>query len=133
FRRLRHVSLPGAACVRGVQKLRQAIRSYQGHPPMSRGGCMASDVPDLVGDAVVDRSCRADLVIGCVFQDEARFLREWIEFHRMMGVQRFFLVNDRSSDNYQGVLRPYCDANIVQLFESPCPARWSGRGWNQYQ
>jgi len=88
---------------------------------------------DPTSDATVDRDCRYDLVIGSVFQNESRLLEEWIEFHRMMGVQRFFLVNDRSVDDYHSVLRPYCDHGIVQILEYPCPERLARRSWIQYQ
>jgi hypothetical protein len=84
-------------------------------------------------DAIIDRGCQYDLVIGSVFQNESRFLREWIEYHQMIGVQRFFLVNDRSVDDYDSVLRPYCDSGIVQILEFPCPERLVGRSWKQYQ
>ncbi len=74
-----------------------------------------------------------DLVVGSVFRDEAPYLREWIEFHKMMGVQRFLLVNDRSTDNFADVLRPYVDAGEVDLLDRPCPPHLQGRGWIQYQ
>jgi hypothetical protein len=29
--------------------------------------------------------------IAAIFKDEAHYLREWIEFHNMLGVEHFFL------------------------------------------
>ncbi|WP_436786037.1 glycosyltransferase family 92 protein [Yinghuangia sp. YIM S10712] len=84
-------------------------------------------------DGVTDRNCPLELAIGCVFRNEARFLREWIEFHRLMGVQRFFLVDDRSDDDYRDVLKPYRDEGVVQVIEKPSPQEYSGRLWIQYQ
>ncbi|MFF3609770.1 glycosyltransferase family 92 protein [Streptomyces sp. NPDC002463] len=80
-----------------------------------------------------ERNCPLNLAIGCVFRDEARFLREWIEFHRLMGVQRFYLVDDRSDDDYRDVVGPYVDEGVVQVFERPCPPAYTGRRWIQYQ
>lgn len=84
-------------------------------------------------DRSIEEGCRYDLMIGSIFQNEAPYLKEWIEFHKMMGVQRFVLVNDRSTDNFQDVLRPYIDAGDVQLLASPCPEHWQGAAWVKYQ
>lgn len=74
-----------------------------------------------------------DLAIASVFRDEAPYLREWIEFHRMIGVQHFYLVNDRSIDDFEAVLAPYREANLVTLIEQPCPDHLVERGWIEYQ
>ena len=76
--------------------------------------------------------CRYDLTVASVFQDEARFLKEWIEFHQMMGVQHFVLVNDRSRDDFARVLRPYQERGEVELIDRPCPPR-SRDAWVSYQ
>ncbi len=36
-----------------------------------------------------------------LFRDEAPYLKEWIEFHRLIGVDQFHLVNNNSTDNYR--------------------------------
>lgn len=66
------------------------------------------------------------LGICAIFKDEASqgYLKEWIEFHRIQGVSKFFLYNNNSTDNYLEVLQPYIDRGIVDLTEwshtSPC-------------
>jgi hypothetical protein len=50
-----------------------------------------------------------------LFRNEARFLREWIEYHLMLGVEHFYLGNNLSQDNWQEVLKPYLDAGIVEV------------------
>ncbi|MEO1221536.1 MAG: glycosyltransferase family 92 protein [Pseudomonadota bacterium] len=87
----------------------------------------------MAGPQFDERDCLYDLAIGCVFQDEAPYLREWIEFHLHLGVQHFLLVNDRSNDNYQSVLGSYVDAGVVTLLESPCPEDLRGKRWPDYQ
>ena len=52
-----------------------------------------------------------------IFQNEARFLKEWIEFYRIVGVERFYLYSHLSKDNYREVLQPYIDEGIVELRE----------------
>lgn len=55
------------------------------------------------------------LALCALFQNESRFLREWIEYYRLLGVEKFFLFNHLSTDNYQEVLEPYMTQGIVQL------------------
>jgi hypothetical protein len=50
-----------------------------------------------------------------IFQNEARFLKEWIEFYRLMGVEHFYLYNHLSSDEYMDILEPYIKNGIVEL------------------
>ena len=94
--------------------------------PAEHGDSMASD-------RRLDAQCATELAVVSIFQDEAPFLREWIEFHRMMGVQRFVLVNDRSTDNFEEVLEPYQRAGIVRLLSHPCPVRFQGKHWIHFQ
>lgn len=62
---------------------------------------------------------KCDLAICAIFKNEARFLREWIEFHRLVGVQRFYLYNNSSTDDYLDVLYPYIKKKIVHLIDWP--------------
>ena len=57
------------------------------------------------------------LNLMAMFHDEALYLREWIELHRMMGVEKFYLYNRRSTDNWREILQPYMDAGIVDVTE----------------
>lgn len=59
------------------------------------------------------------LAVCAIFQDETFFLREWIEYHRVVGVEHFYLYNNLSTDNYLDILRPYIDEGVVDLFEWP--------------
>jgi hypothetical protein len=55
------------------------------------------------------------LTLVAIFQNEARFLKEWIEFYRLIGVEHFYLYNHLSSDEYMEILEPYIKAGIVDL------------------
>ena len=59
------------------------------------------------------------LTICAIFRREALYLREWIEFHLMMGFEHFYLFNHRSEDHYLSVLQPYIDRGIVDLTDYP--------------
>jgi glycosyl transferase family 92 len=56
-----------------------------------------------------------NLSVCAIFQDEAPYLKEWIEFHRLVGVEHFYLYNHRSSDHYLEVLKPYIASGLVEL------------------
>jgi glycosyl transferase family 92 len=62
---------------------------------------------------------RPYLSVCGVYRDEAPYLREWIEFHRLVGVERFFLYDNKSSDEHLEVLEPYLENGIVILHDWP--------------
>jgi glycosyl transferase family 92 len=57
------------------------------------------------------------LSMCAIYRDEGPYLREWIEFHRLVGVERFYLYNDRSRDDHLAVLEPYIERGIVVLHD----------------
>ena len=56
---------------------------------------------------------KAYLSVCTLYKDEARYLPEWLEFHRLVGVERFFLYNNNSTDNHMEVLAPYIEEGTV--------------------
>lgn len=54
-----------------------------------------------------------EAAICTMVQDEGMYLLEWIEYHRMVGVEHFFLYNDRGTDDSETILKPYIDAGVV--------------------
>ncbi len=62
------------------------------------------------------------LAICAIFRDEAPYLAEWLAFHHLMGVERFYLYNNRSADDWEPVVRPYVDAGLVVLVDWPAVA-----------
>ena len=46
-------------------------------------------------------------------KDEGSYLVEWLEFHKLVGVERFFLYDNTSTDNTIDVLRPYIESGEV--------------------
>ena len=53
------------------------------------------------------------------FKNVARYLPEWVEFHKMVGVEHFYLYNNNSTDDYQAALAPYIRDGLVTLHEWP--------------
>src|SRR5579863_3119789 len=59
------------------------------------------------------------LAVCAIFKNEARFLAEWIDYHRLIGVEEFWLYNNDSEDNYRQVLEPYIQKGLVHLVRWP--------------
>lgn len=59
------------------------------------------------------------LAICAIFKDEAPWLKEWIEYHQLVGVNHFYLYNNGSRDSFIAVLRPYILRGIVTLVDWP--------------
>lgn len=53
------------------------------------------------------------LSVVVIVKNEARDIREWIEFHRIVGVTHFYIYDNGSEDDLKEVLQPYMDAGIV--------------------
>ena len=56
-----------------------------------------------------------DLAVTAIFKNEARYLKEWLDYHLLAGVEHFYLYNNDSTDNFAQVLAPYVAANFVTL------------------
>jgi hypothetical protein len=68
-----------------------------------------------------------ELGIVMMFKNEARHLREWVEYHRLVGVEHFWLYNNLSSDNWKEVLDPYIKEGVVEVFD------WNDPNWPSCQ
>lgn len=60
-----------------------------------------------------------EVSLCAMYRDEAPYLKEWIEFHLLVGVSHFFMYDNLSSDNHEEILRPYIDQGIVTLIRWP--------------
>src|SRR2546425_7193021 len=60
-----------------------------------------------------------ELAIASQFRDEAPYLKEWVEYHHMVGVDHFWLYNNSSKDNWEEALQPYVDSGLVEVFYWP--------------
>lgn len=71
-----------------------------------------------------------NISIAAIFQSETRFLREWIDYHLLIGVEHFWLYHNPDPEEecltpnsamieIEWELRPYIQAGIVELFTWP--------------
>jgi hypothetical protein len=61
-----------------------------------------------------------------MYSNHAHYLREWIEFHRLIGVEKFFLYDNGSSDDHLEVIEPYLEEGAVVLHDWPGVAQQHG-------
>lgn len=54
-----------------------------------------------------------------IFKNEGKYLKEWIEYHRMLGIEHIYLYNNFSDDNYKDVLQSYIQNGFVTLLNWP--------------
>jgi hypothetical protein len=49
-----------------------------------------------------------------IVKNEALYIEEWLEYHLLLGVQKFYLYDNESNDNLLQILQPYIKAGIVE-------------------
>jgi glycosyl transferase family 92 len=60
-----------------------------------------------------------ELSVCAIFKNEKKYLKEWIEYHRMIGIDHFYLYNNNSSDRPLTILLPYIKQGVVTLISWP--------------
>src|SRR5262245_18300427 len=59
------------------------------------------------------------LAVCAIVHDEARYLAEWVSIHRIQGLERFYLYDNRSTDDWRSALEPEIAAGIVEVRDWP--------------
>lgn len=60
-----------------------------------------------------------ELALTAIFQSEAPYLKEWIDFHLSIGFEYFYLFDHLSTDSPEQVLKPYIEKGLVKLTRWP--------------
>jgi len=74
-----------------------------------------------------------NLAIVAIFQNDSAYLKEWIEYHKLVGIEHFYLFNNLSSDGYLSVLKPYMLNGDVDLIAWPYQTDSEGKNWSSIQ
>lgn len=57
------------------------------------------------------------LSVVAIMKNEGAYLKEWLEYHKLVGVERFYLYDNESDDNTCEILKPYMqDGTVVYKF-----------------
>ena len=54
-----------------------------------------------------------DLAVVAIMKNEAPYVKEWLDYHLLAGVDHFYIYDNDSPDNLKEILQPYVDAGIV--------------------
>ncbi len=54
-----------------------------------------------------------NMSIVTIMKGEAPYVKEWLDYHLLAGVDHFFIYDNESTDNLKEILQPYIDAGIV--------------------
>ena len=57
-----------------------------------------------------------DLAVVAILKNEAPYLKEWLDYHLLAGVDHFYLYDNDSPDNQAEVAAPYVKAGLVDYF-----------------
>ena len=54
------------------------------------------------------------LAICAIAKNEGAYFPEWIEWHKKLGVEKFYIYDNESSDNTKEILTPYIESGLVE-------------------
>ena len=93
------------ACIRSLRRATRAKNKKNGKP--KRVFLLPpSTKKDINGDKIG---------ICAIFRNKLAYLKEWLEFHLMVGVNHFFLYDNGSDDDYIDIISPYMARGQVSL------------------
>lgn len=59
------------------------------------------------------------LSIVAIIKNEGPYLQEWIEYHKLIGVEKFYLYDNGSTDDTKKILSKYIKSGIVEYIPFP--------------
>ncbi|MBE5948040.1 MAG: hypothetical protein E7261_03315 [Lachnospiraceae bacterium] len=62
-----------------------------------------------------------ELAAVVIIRNNGEYMREWIEYHRMVGVKHFYIYDNESVDGLKDILSDYIEHNIVTYKYWPGP------------
>ena len=57
---------------------------------------------------------RHEIAMVSISKNEAPYIKEWIEFHKLVGFSKFYFYDNESEDNTVDILKPYIDSGLVE-------------------
>ena len=56
------------------------------------------------------------LSLVLIIRDEAEYIKEWIEYHRLAGAEHFYIYDDESSDGLCDRIKDYTEKGLLHIF-----------------
>ena len=95
-----------------LERVRHRLRFWLRYPAFLRARWQ---------DARLARGVHHELAVCAIFREEEPFLSEWLHFHEKIGVTKFYLYNNFSTDSFAKVLAPFVARGVVELTDWPFP------------
>ena len=57
---------------------------------------------------------RHEIAMVSISKNEAPYIKEWIEYHKLVGFSKFYFYDNESEDNTVDILKPYIDSGLVE-------------------
>ena len=64
-----------------------------------------------------------DLAVVAIMKNEEPYVKEWLDYHLLAGVDHFFIYDNDSTEDFKKILQPYIDAELVTYIFYPGKAR----------
>ncbi len=61
--------------------------------------------------------------VVAILKNEGPYVKEWLDYHLLAGVDHFYIYDNESPDNQKEILQPYIDAGVVTCTFYPGKAR----------
>jgi glycosyltransferase involved in cell wall biosynthesis len=71
------------------------------------------------GRAITNEGFEHYLSVVAIVKGEAPYMAEWLEYHLLMGVEKFYIYDNGSTDNLLEILQPYIQDGIVEYINFP--------------
>jgi len=84
------------------------------------GGAVDALVPREVGrchESATERRAKHRVAMATIVNNEGRWLPEWIMFHRLLGVDHFYIYDDKSTDDTRDVVRAFAELGWATLYD----------------
>ena len=60
-----------------------------------------------------------DLAVVAILKNEGHYIKEWLDYHLLAGVDHFYLYDNDSTDDYRAIVEPYVASNLVTSIYLP--------------
>ena len=67
----------------------------------------------------MENEFKYNLAFAAIIKNEAPYIEEWLSFHKAVGVEKFYIYDNESTDNIKEILQSYIDQGIVEYTPFP--------------
>ena len=73
----------------------------------------------VLGIIYISSPSKYFLSVVAILKNEKPYIKEWIEYHRMQGVEHFYLCDNDSTDGIKEYLQPYITKGVITYIPQP--------------